>query len=71
MSSCHVKSRVKEVNTEFSNCYLILMSGFLLQGKLMCERLDEVCPETAPHKHYVGFRYAHPLTEATLQQIEE
>ncbi|KAK8380085.1 hypothetical protein O3P69_016614 [Scylla paramamosain] len=41
-----------------------------LQGKLMCERLDKLCPETAPHKHYVGFRYANPLTEATLEQIE-
>ncbi|XP_066987531.1 LOW QUALITY PROTEIN: ferrochelatase, mitochondrial [Macrobrachium rosenbergii] len=42
-----------------------------LQGRLMCERLDEICPESAPHKHYVGFRYAKPLTEDTLQRMEE
>jgi ferrochelatase len=28
-------------------------------------------PETAPHKHYVAFRYATPLTEDTLQKMEE
>ncbi|XP_076060462.1 ferrochelatase, mitochondrial [Oratosquilla oratoria] len=42
-----------------------------LQGKLLCERLDDICPESAPHKQYVGFRYAHPLTENTLQQMED
>lgn len=41
------------------------------QGKLLCEKLDKVSPETAPHKHYVAFRYANPLTENTLQQIEQ
>lgn len=41
-----------------------------LQGQLMCEQLDKVSPETAPHKHYVGFRYVNPLTEDTLAQIE-
>merc|ERR1712203_150649 len=33
------------------------------QGELLCRRLDELNPESAPHKHYVGFRYARPLTE--------
>ncbi|KAG7163130.1 ferrochelatase, mitochondrial-like [Homarus americanus] len=42
-----------------------------IQGKLLCERLDAQCPESAPHKHYIGFRYAHPLTEDTLQQMED
>ncbi|XP_030370343.1 ferrochelatase, mitochondrial [Scaptodrosophila lebanonensis] len=41
-----------------------------LQGQLMCEELDKISPETAPHKHYVGFRYVTPLTEDTLVQIE-
>ena len=41
------------------------------QGELLCQRLDQISPETAPHKHYVGFRYADPLTEETLQAIEE
>lgn len=41
------------------------------QGKLLCENLDRVSPETAPHKHYVAFRYANPLTEDTLPKLEE
>ncbi|XP_043794449.1 ferrochelatase, mitochondrial isoform X1 [Apis laboriosa] len=41
------------------------------QGKLLCEKLDKISPKTAPHKHYVAFRYANPLTENTLQKIEE
>ncbi|XP_053947366.1 ferrochelatase, mitochondrial [Anastrepha ludens] len=42
-----------------------------LQGELMCKDLDRISPETAPHKHYVGFRYVNPLTEDTLKQIEK
>lgn len=41
-----------------------------MQGELLCKQLDNVSPETAPHKHYVAFRYADPLTENTLQEIE-
>ena len=26
------------------------------QGKLMCDKLDQLCPESAPHKPYVAFR---------------
>lgn len=37
----------------------------------MCEKLDKISPSTAPHKHYVGFRYVNPLTENTLEQIEK
>lgn len=40
------------------------------QGQGMVDILDRVCPDSAPHKHYVGFRYAHPLTEDTLDQME-
>jgi len=40
------------------------------QGMEMSKLLDEWCPETAPHKHYIGFRYATPLTEDTLEQME-
>ncbi|EDV25725.1 uncharacterized protein TRIADDRAFT_50124 [Trichoplax adhaerens] len=39
------------------------------QGEAMCKILDEVCPESAPHKHYIGFRYANPLTEDAIDQI--
>ncbi|XP_033322960.2 ferrochelatase, mitochondrial [Megalopta genalis] len=42
-----------------------------MQGELLCKQLDNVSPETAPHKHYVAFRYADPLTENTLQEIEK
>lgn len=41
-----------------------------LQGELLCKQLDKVSPETAPHKHYVAFRYVTPLTEDTLKQVE-
>ncbi|KAF2356947.1 Ferrochelatase [Trinorchestia longiramus] len=42
-----------------------------LQGRLLCDRLDAECPESAPHRHYVGFRYANPLTEDTLEAMEQ
>lgn len=41
------------------------------QGKAMVEILDKISPETAPHKHYIAFRYADPLTEETLLQMRE
>ncbi|XP_023218458.1 ferrochelatase, mitochondrial-like, partial [Centruroides sculpturatus] len=40
------------------------------QGLLLTNLLDKISPKTAPHKHYIGFRYAHPLTENTLDEIE-
>jgi len=41
-----------------------------LQGEKMAEILDRLSPETAPHKHYVGFRYVHPLTEEAVEEME-
>ncbi|KAF0290055.1 Ferrochelatase, mitochondrial [Amphibalanus amphitrite] len=35
----------------------------------MCEQLDQISPETAPHKHYVAFRYVSPLTEETVPEV--
>jgi ferrochelatase len=35
----------------------------------MCKLLDKMSPETAPHKPYVAFRYADPLTEETYQKL--
>ena len=35
----------------------------------MCKILDQISPETAPHKPYVAFRYANPLTEHMYQQL--
>ena len=40
-----------------------------LQGQGMCALLDELSPETGPHKSYVAFRYAHPLTEETAAEM--
>ncbi|KAF5321230.1 hypothetical protein D9619_001789 [Psilocybe cf. subviscida] len=42
-----------------------------LQGDGMAKLLDELHPETAPHKAYVAFRYARPLTEVTARQMKE
>ncbi|KAK4155814.1 hypothetical protein C8A00DRAFT_13215 [Chaetomidium leptoderma] len=40
-----------------------------LQCAEMCKLLDKMSPETAPHKPYVAFRYANPLTEETYRQL--
>lgn len=40
------------------------------QGERMAKLLDEISPETAPHKHYTCFRYADPQTEEVLQQLK-
>lgn len=42
-----------------------------LQGKGMVALLDEMSPETAPHKFYIGFRYVHPLTEEAIEEMEK
>lgn len=41
-----------------------------LQGERMAAILDELHPATAPHKSYVAFRYARPLTEETARQMK-
>jgi len=41
------------------------------QGGEMCKILDKVRPESAPHKAYTGFRYAHPLTDEALNAMVE
>lgn len=35
----------------------------------MCKLLDKLSPETRPHKPYVAFRYAAPLTEEMYTQL--
>ena len=42
-----------------------------LQGAGMASILDELHPETAPHKSYVAFRYVPPMTSETLRQMKE
>ncbi|KAL8825298.1 MAG: hypothetical protein Q9170_007851 [Blastenia crenularia] len=39
------------------------------QSEEMCKILDKTCPESAPHKPYVAFRYADPLTEEMYQRL--
>jgi ferrochelatase len=39
------------------------------QAEEMCKILDKICPETAPHKPYVAFRYANPLTEEMYNRL--
>lgn len=41
------------------------------QAERVCQILDKTCPATAPHKPYVAFRYANPLTDETYQQLME
>ncbi|CAF3699449.1 unnamed protein product [Rotaria sp. Silwood1] len=41
------------------------------QGQGMVKLLDQICPSTAPHKYYIGFRYVKPLTEMALDEIEK
>ncbi len=40
------------------------------QGTAMCARLDEMSPETAPHKFYVSFRYAPPFADDALRAMK-
>jgi ferrochelatase len=42
-----------------------------LQGEEMCKLLDELSPDTAPHKSYIAFRYANPLTEEAVKEMKE
>ena len=37
-----------------------------IQGRAMCERLDRLRPETAPHRFYVAFRYTPPFSDDAL-----
>lgn len=41
------------------------------QGEAMCALLDELSPQTAPHKPYIAFRYAPPLTQDALDEMYE
>jgi ferrochelatase len=39
------------------------------QSAEMCKILDKISPQTAPHKPYVAFRYANPLTEEMYNRL--
>ena len=40
------------------------------QGAGMCDRLDRLSPETAPHKFYVAFRYVKPFADDALRAMK-
>ncbi|KAJ3067226.1 ferrochelatase hem15 [Quaeritorhiza haematococci] len=40
------------------------------QGEELVKILDRLCPESAPHKPYIAFRYAPPLTEDTIERMK-
>lgn len=42
-----------------------------LQAEKTCKILDKISPQTAPHKPYVAFRYASPLTEEMYHRLLE
>lgn len=39
------------------------------QASEMCKLLDQMSPPTAPHRPYVAFRYANPLTEEMYAKL--
>jgi ferrochelatase len=40
------------------------------QGQAMEKLLDQISPETAPHKHYIAFRYVEPYTSTALNEMK-
>ncbi|KAI9498058.1 ferrochelatase [Zychaea mexicana] len=48
-----------------------ILSWTRKQGEAMEKLLDKISPETAPHKHYIAFRYVEPYTDTALQQMKE
>lgn len=41
-----------------------------IQGSFLIHQLDKLSPSSAPHKLYIGFRYAHPLVESVINELE-
>lgn len=41
-----------------------------LQGEKLTEELNKSCSNYGLFKHYVGFRYADPLTEDAIDKIK-
>lgn len=39
------------------------------QGRGMCERLDVLSPDTAPHRFYIAFRYTAPFSDDALHAM--
>jgi len=41
------------------------------QGDAMVEYLDKVSPQTGPHKYYIAFRYADPLSDSAVLEMKK
>ncbi|KAJ3312531.1 hypothetical protein HDU76_002857 [Blyttiomyces sp. JEL0837] len=41
------------------------------QGVLLEQLMDKLRPESAPHKHYIAFRYVEPLTTSAILQMKQ
>ncbi|KAJ1920132.1 hypothetical protein H4219_001505 [Mycoemilia scoparia] len=71
LGSFLAKMRVKKVKHEYD----LIGGGSPIekwtnhQGSEMVKLLDQLSPETAPHKHYVAFRYSDPLTSDAMEEI--
>lgn len=66
------KRRVQEVQKKYAEIGggSPILKWTKLQGELLCQKLDNLLPASAPHKYYVAFRYVDPLTAETIDQIE-
>ncbi len=47
-----------------------ILSWTEAQGRAMCERLDQLSPETAPHRFYVAFRYTTPFADDAVKAMK-
>ncbi|XP_063372104.1 ferrochelatase, mitochondrial [Cydia amplana] len=67
------KRRTEEVQKKYSEIGggSPILKWTNTQGELLTKKLDQLSPETAPHKHYVAFRYVPPFTADTFSQLEK
>ena len=66
------KRRVKAVQKNYSDIGggSPILDWTNKQGQGMVEILDQISPETAPHKFYVAFRYAKPNSQDALKAMQ-
>lgn len=63
--------RSKKVNKQYASIgYSPLSQWTQKQGAGMVKLLDQISPETAPHKFYECYRYASPMTPECAAQIK-
>jgi protoheme ferro-lyase len=70
LACAYFASKLLIKSSVFRICELMLFCNFQ-QGELLCQKLDKLSPETGPHKYYIAFRYANPLTEDALDLVEK